>query len=60
MPTPSITSESVPIFIPKLNCPSDPSLSDNPFVECLNEVDLGLSECTHSDDVGVLCEGINY
>jgi hypothetical protein len=47
---------SGPIFISRLQCPSDPALVVDPYTECLNEVVLGLSECSHSHDVGVRCE----
>lgn len=51
-----------PIFIPKLLCSSN---SSDPFVECLNEVNLGLSDCYRARDneiiadiIGVECEGM--
>ena len=46
-----------PIFVPSLQCPPDPNLSDNPYVECLNELILGQTECSHEDDIGIICEG---
>ena len=48
-----------PIFIRRLQCPdaSDSDQSEAPYTACLNEVVLGLSECTHSEDIGIFCEG---
>ena len=44
-----------PIFVPRLQCPSTPSATA--YEECLNENLLGLSECDHSRDIGVVCDG---
>ena len=49
-----------PIFIQKLLCSSN---SSDPFVECLNEVNLGLSDCYRERDniadiIGIECEGM--
>ena len=46
--------------MPNLKCPSSVSqVDDDTYVECLNEVVLGLSECGHEDDIGVHCEGMH-
>ena len=51
------TQGTGPIFVPSLQCPPDPNMSDNPYVECLNELILGQTECSHEDDIGIICEG---
>jgi hypothetical protein len=50
-----IQSGTGPIFIPRLLCSTNSTGTDQ-YLECLNEVNLGLSDCDHSRDVGVLCE----
>lgn len=45
-----------PIFIQRLNCPTD--ISVDAYAECLNEAILGQSECSHDDDIGVRCIGV--
>ena len=60
VPREDFPSGSGPIFVPNLKCPSSVSqVDDDTYVECLNEVVLGLSECGHEDDIGVHCEGIH-
>ena len=44
---------SGPIFVNTLTCDNAVDL----FRGCVVENDLGLSECDHSNDVGVHCEG---
>ena len=48
-----------PIFVPKLQCPSDPE-TPGAYESCLNENLLGLSECEHTQDIAVRCEGEWY
>ena len=49
------TSGSGPIFVRTLNCDKEHSV--DVFGDCVVENDLGLSSCSHSDDIGVHCEG---
>ena len=48
-------NEQGPIFISTLQCPT--SDSEDAYVVCLHEVDLGLSECDRTV-IGVMCEGV--
>ena len=57
-PSSDITPGTGPIFVPSLQCPSDASLSENPYVKCLNELILGQTECSHDEDIGIVCEGM--
>lgn len=50
----TFTSGSGPIFVRTLNCEEQ---SMDVFEDCVVENDLGLSDCSHNDDVGVHCEG---
>ena len=52
-----VTQGTGPIFVPSLQCPSNPSLSEDPYITCLNELILGQTECSHEDDIGIICEG---
>ena len=57
-PTNKYKNGTGPIFIPMVQCPADGS--DDAYVTCLQEVDLGLSECDHTNDIGVICEGVIF
>ena len=56
-PSNNFTQGSGPIFVPRLQCPANPSLSINPYRDCLNEIILGQTDCSHEDDIGIVCEG---
>ena len=49
----SFSSGSGPIFVSRLQCQQGAE-----FSECVVENDLGQTDCSHSDDVGVRCEGM--
>ena len=55
-PTDIYNNGKGPIFIGELQCPI--TESEDAYVTCLHEIDLGISECDHTDDIGVICEGI--
>ena len=42
-----------PIFLSTLNCDN----LDNSIIECPKTAPIGLTKCTHSQDVYVQCEG---
>ena len=49
----SFGSGSGPIFVSRLQCQQGAE-----FSECVVENDLGQTDCSHSEDVGVRCEGM--
>lgn len=51
----NFTSGTGAIFVSRLQCRPDGDFSD-----CIVMNDIGLSECSHNDDIGVECQGEYY